>query len=135
MQMAIVRVRNDQAPEPAPGLWSNCLVVNGIAYLSGLTGRDTEGRPISGGEYAQAKLIFERIAALLKSAGGSIHDVVKLTIFVTDITQREHVWRARKEVFVGDFPACSLVQVAALAEPAIKVEIEAVAHIGASQTK
>ena len=58
-------------------------------------------------------------------------DVVKVTIFVTDITQREEVWRARREVFSGDFPASTLVQVAALAEPALKVEIEAIAHIGA----
>jgi enamine deaminase RidA (YjgF/YER057c/UK114 family) len=43
------------------------------------------------------------------------------------------VWRARQEVFAGNFPASSLVQVAALAEPAMKVEIEAIAHIGASK--
>jgi 2-iminobutanoate/2-iminopropanoate deaminase len=60
-------------------------------------------------------------------------DVVKITIFVTDITQREEVWRAQREVFTGDFPASSLVQVAALAEPSVKVEIEAVAHIGAGK--
>jgi 2-iminobutanoate/2-iminopropanoate deaminase len=58
-------------------------------------------------------------------------DVVKVTIFVTDIKQREQVWRARREVFTGNFPASTLVQVAALATPAVKVEIEAVAYIGA----
>jgi 2-iminobutanoate/2-iminopropanoate deaminase len=42
-------------------------------------------------------------------------------------------WRARTEVFAGDFPASTLVQVAALAEPAVKVEIEAIAHIGAGK--
>ena len=58
-------------------------------------------------------------------------DVVKVTIFVTDITQRGKVWRARREFFTGNFPASTLVQVAALAEPSLKVEIEAIAHIGA----
>jgi enamine deaminase RidA (YjgF/YER057c/UK114 family) len=68
----------------------------------------------------------------VQAAGGTIADVVKVTIFVTDITQREKVWQARREFFTGDFPASTLVQVAALAEPAIKVEIEAIAHIGAA---
>jgi enamine deaminase RidA (YjgF/YER057c/UK114 family) len=54
-------------------------------------------------------------------------DVVKVTIFVTDIAQRGKVWQARREFFTGHFPASTLVQVAALAEPAIKVEIEAIA--------
>jgi len=67
----------------------------------------------------------------LEAAGGAMADVVKVTIFMTDITQREEVWKARREAFTHDFPASTLVQVAALAEPAIKVEIEAIAHIGA----
>jgi enamine deaminase RidA (YjgF/YER057c/UK114 family) len=85
-------------------------------------------------EYAQAKVIFTKIRHLLEAAGGSMADVVKVTIFVTDITQREKVWRARREFFTGNFPASTLVQVAALANPSLKVEIEAVAHIGAGQS-
>ena len=46
---------------------------------------------------------------------------------------REKVWKARQEFFTGNFPASTLVQVAALATPELKVEIEAVAHIGASK--
>jgi len=60
-------------------------------------------------------------------------DILKVTIFVTDITQREKVWQARREFFTGNFPASTLVQVAALANPSLKVEIEAVACIGASK--
>jgi enamine deaminase RidA (YjgF/YER057c/UK114 family) len=86
------------------------------------------------GAYAQAKVIFAKIRDLLRAAGGELSDVVKITIYVTDIRDRKEVWRARQEVFTGDFPASTLVQVAALAEPARKVEIEAVAHIGASRS-
>ena len=57
-----------------------------------------------------------------------MNDVVKLTIFVTDIKQNSGVWRARREFFTGDFPASSLVEVRALALPEILVEIEAVAR-------
>lgn len=122
----IVRVTTPQVPEPAPGTWSNCLVVNGVAYLAGMTAGGMEGD-----EYAQAKTIFTKIRHLLEAAGGRMADVVKVTIFVTDITQREKVWQARREFFSGNFPASTLVQVAALANPSIKVEIEAVAHLGA----
>ena len=124
----VVRVRSPQVPEPAPGTWSNCLVVNGVAYLAGMTAGGTEGD-----EYAQAKAIFTKIRHLVEAAGGSMANIVKVTIFVTDITQREKVWQARREFFTGNFPASTLVQVAALANPSLKVEIEAVACIGASK--
>ena len=124
----IVRITSPQVSEPAPGTWSNCLVVNGIAYLAGMTAGGSEGD-----EYAQAKVIFAKIRHLLEAAGGSMADILKVTIFVTDITQREKVWQARREFFTGNFPASTLVQVAALANPSLKVEIEAVAFIGASK--
>jgi 2-iminobutanoate/2-iminopropanoate deaminase len=123
----IVRAISPDVSEPAAGTWSNCLVVGGIAYLAGMTARGAEGD-----EYAQAKAIFTKIRHLVEAAGGSMADIVKVTIFVTDISQREKVWQARREFFTGNFPASTLVQVAALAEPSLKVEIEAVAHIGAS---
>jgi 2-iminobutanoate/2-iminopropanoate deaminase len=124
----IVRAVSPQVPEPPAGTWSNCLVVNGVAYLAGMTAGGAEGD-----EYAQAKVIFTKIGNLVEAAGGSMADIVKVTIFVTDITQREKVWQARREFFTGNFPASTLVQVAALANPSLKVEIEAVAHIAASK--
>jgi enamine deaminase RidA (YjgF/YER057c/UK114 family) len=126
---SIVRATTPDVPEPAPGTWSNCLVAGGVAYLAGMTARGTELTD----EYTQSKAIFTKIRHLVEAAGGSMADIVKVTIFVTDISQREKVWQARREFFTGNFPASTLVQVAALADPSIKVEIEAVAHIGASQ--
>ena len=123
----IVRAISPDVSEPAAGTWSNCLVVGGISYLAGMTARGAEGD-----EYAQAKAIFTKIRHLVEAAGGSMADIVKVTIFVTDISQREKVWQARREFLTGNVPASTLVQVAALAEPSLKVEIEAVAHIGAS---
>src|SRR5690242_9334240 len=125
--MSISRVISPEVSEPPAGTWSNCLVVNEIAYLAGMTARG--GAELD--EYAQAKAIFTKIRHLLEAAGGGMADVVKVTIFVTDISQREKVWQARREFFSGNFPASTLVQVAALATPALKVEINAVAHIGA----
>ena len=127
----IVRAISPKVPEPAPRTWSNSLVVNGIAYVAGMTARGEGGNMPEGDEYEQAKIIFAKIRSLVEVAGGAMTDVVKVTIFVTDITQREKVWRARAEFFTGDFPVSTLVQVAALAEPALSVEIDAIAHIGA----
>jgi 2-iminobutanoate/2-iminopropanoate deaminase len=125
----IVRATSHEVPEPAAGTWSNCLVANGFAFIAGMTARGPEA---TGDEYVQAKAIFGKIRHLVEAAGGSMADVVKLTIFVTDIAQREKVWHARREFFSGNFPASTLVQVAALADPSLKVEIDAVAHIRSS---
>jgi 2-iminobutanoate/2-iminopropanoate deaminase len=125
----IVRATTPEVPEPAPGTWSNCLVAGGVAYVAGMT---ASGGDLSD-EYTQAKAIFTKIRHLVEAAGGNMTDIVTVTIFVTDISQREKVWQARREFFTGNFPASTLVQVAALANPSLKVEINAVAHIGAGK--
>jgi enamine deaminase RidA (YjgF/YER057c/UK114 family) len=126
---SIIRATSSDVLEPQSGTWSNCLVAGGIAYVAGMTA--------SGGdltdEYTQAKAIFTKIRHLVEAAGGTMADITTVTIFVTDITQREKVWQARREFFSGNFPASTLVQVAALATPQLKVEINATAHIGASK--
>ena len=130
---SITRVTSPDVAEPPPGTWSNCLVVGGVAYVAGLIAREEGGQIVAGDEYDQAKAIFTKMRALLEAARGAMADVVKVTIFVTDIKQRDKVWRARREFFSGDFPASTLVQVAALADPTAKVEIEAIAHLGAGK--
>jgi 2-iminobutanoate/2-iminopropanoate deaminase len=120
----IARVRSPNVPEPADGRFSNCLVVDGVAYIAGMTSR--EGEDV----YAQATIIFGKIKQLVEAAGGSMADVVKITIYVTDINQRQGVSKARQEHFSGDLPTATAVQVVALADPAYKVEIDAIAHIG-----
>ena len=126
---SIVRATSPQVDEPQPGTWSNCLVVGGIAYVAGMTA--------SGGdltdEYTQSKAILGKIGHLVEAAGGTMADIVSVTIFVTDISRREKVWQARREFFSGNFPCSTLVQVAALANPSLKVEINAIAHIGAGR--
>ena len=120
----VIRVRNAGVPEPTDGRFSNCLLIDGVAYIAGMTSR--EGKDV----YAQASVIFGKIRQLVESAGGSMADVVRITVYVTDINQRQGVWKARQESFSSDFPTATTVQVVALADPAYQVEIDAVAHIG-----
>ena len=127
--MSIRRVTSPSVPEPPPERWSNCLVVDGIAYVSGMTAR--AGDKVAGAdEYEQSKVIFGKIKGMVEAAGGTMADVVKITVYVTNIRNNTKVWAARREFFTGDFPASTLVEVSALAAPEILVEIEAIAHIG-----
>jgi enamine deaminase RidA (YjgF/YER057c/UK114 family) len=128
------RVSSPAVAEPAPGLWSNAIRVGDVLHVSGMVSRANDGVTIQGAnEYEQAKVIFGKIRHLVEAAGGTMSDVAKVTIYVTDIKNNTEVWRARKEAFSGDFPASTLVEVAALAKPEILVEIEAVAYIGSSR--
>ncbi|WP_147149087.1 RidA family protein [Reyranella soli] len=127
------RIFSKHVAEPKPRLWSNCLRVGDVAYVSGMTARAKDGDTVLGDdEYEQSKVIFGKIRDLVEAAGGKMDDVVKMTIFVTNIVKNTEVWRARSEFFNGDFPACSLVEVSNLAKPSILVEIEAIAHLGSS---
>jgi enamine deaminase RidA (YjgF/YER057c/UK114 family) len=129
--MAIQRITSPAAPEPPPERWSNCLLIDGIAYVSGMVARGDDVKALAGmDEYEQAKVIFAKIKGLLEAAGGAMADVVKITVYVTNIKNNVKVWAARREFFKGNFPASTLVEVRALASPEILVEIEAIAHIG-----
>ena len=130
--MPRTRVTIPNVAEAGPGLWSNCIRAGDLIFISGQVARPLEGgRTLAGdNEYEQAKQIFTRIKLICEGAGGSLDDVVKLTIFMVDIRNNTEVWRARREFFTGDFPASTLVEVRSLAGPETLVEIEAVAYLG-----
>lgn len=128
------RFTSPEVREPADRMWSNCLRIGDLITVSGLTSRGMDGTAIDGdNEYEQSKVIFDKIEKLVEAAGGEIDDVIKMTIFVTNMANNQQVWKARAEVFSGDYPACTLVEVSALATPEILVEIEALAIAGCSK--
>jgi len=120
--------------EREPGLWSNCMRVGDTIWLSGFTARADDLKTILGADDAceQARVIFTRVKHCLEAANASMSDVVNMTIYVTDMADNKAIWEARREFFSGDFPCSTLVQVAALGHPDIKVEItcQAVAGCG-----
>ncbi len=126
------RIRSAAVREPADGLWSNCYRIGDLVLVSGMTARAEDGETVVGDELAQARVVFTKIKNLVEAAGGQMDDVVKMTIYVTDISRNRAVWEARREFFSGDFPACTLVEVSALAKPEILLEIEAMAVVGCS---
>ena len=125
------RIKSDLAGEPPAGTWSNCLRIDRHVYIAGMTSRSEEFEKVIGDTaYEQAKIIFGKIKALIEAAGGSMADIVKVNIFLTDINDRRQVWEARREFFEGDFPVSTLLEISKLVEPDMKVEIEAVAIVG-----
>ena len=130
--MKMKTVRSPAVREPAPRTWSNAKVVGNQFFISGMTAHDGQGHVEGDGSmYDQAMRTFAKIRHLAEAAGAKMDDIVRLDIFVTDIAQRKEVWRAREQFFSGDFPCSTLVEVSALATPAVLVEITATGFIGA----
>ena len=127
------RVQSPQVGEPPEGTWSNCLVVGDQVFIAGMTARGDEFDDVPGGSaYEQAVVILRKIKLLMEQSGGCIDDVVKVVIYLTDINERDEVWKARREFFTGDFPVSTLFEVSKLVRPEMKVEIEAIGVLGGS---
>lgn len=108
--------------------FTDAVGAGGLLFLSGIVAVD-ENRELVGGDdvVAQARKVFENMGDVLRAAGCSFADVVKLTIFLTDVDDRPLVNPVREEVFGATRPASTLVEIPALVIPGAKIEVEAVA--------
>jgi 2-iminobutanoate/2-iminopropanoate deaminase len=101
-----------------------------LLFVSGFVPVDGEGRLVGGDDVVeQARQVFANLGAVLSAAGATFADVIKVTVYLTDIADRVRINPVRQEVFGDARPASTLVEVSALAVPGAKLEIEAVALI------
>ena len=102
-----------------------------IVWLAGQTGfRDEQGKEVVGFE-AQSRQAFHAIDAVLKKAGGSLANMVTMTVFIGDGRYGERFVNVRKEMFPdGNYPASALITVSGFAAPGMMLEIQGVAVIG-----
>jgi 2-iminobutanoate/2-iminopropanoate deaminase len=98
-----------------------------ILFVSGLTAHDASGQLVGGKDAAaQTRQILKNLTLVLDAAGATMADVLKMTVFLTDINDRAAINPVRQEFFGAARPAGTLIEVSRLALPEMKVEIEAV---------
>jgi enamine deaminase RidA (YjgF/YER057c/UK114 family) len=101
-------------------------------FISGQVALDGAGKLVGENDVAaQTEQVFQNLRTVVEAAGGTLDDVVKITIYVTDPSYRPAVAAGRQRWFAeGQYPASTYLVVSALAVPQLLVEVEAVAMIG-----
>jgi len=108
--------------------YSRAVKVGNVIEVSGTVASDEAGAVVGEGDaYLQTKYIYQKIEAVLLRAGATLHQVVRVRMFVTDIKRWQEYGKAHSEVFELIKPCNTMVQVAALIEKAYLIEIEATA--------
>ena len=110
--------------------FTDAVRAGGFLHVSGIVAVDSEGRLVGGGDVvAQTRQVLDNMRAVLAAGGCGFEDVVKVTIYLTDIDDRPKINPLRQEAFGAVRPASTLVEVPKLAVPGAKVEIECVALV------
>jgi enamine deaminase RidA (YjgF/YER057c/UK114 family) len=120
------RLISSGGPWEAKGGYSRAVVVGDTCWVAGTTDAGPDGRSLHPGDIgAQAAAVFAIIEAALGEAGFAMADVVRIRMFVTDIARSNEVMAVQGEIFGSIRPAASMVEVSALIEPSLLIEIEA----------
>jgi enamine deaminase RidA (YjgF/YER057c/UK114 family) len=112
--------------------YSQAVITEGgkTVWLAGQVGAaDASGRSIAGDFDGQVREVFSRLNHTLEEAGGSLADMVRMTVFITDARYGDRFTELRKEIFGDNFPASALITVVSLARPEMLVEVQGVAVI------
>jgi 2-iminobutanoate/2-iminopropanoate deaminase len=119
---------------PVPGIaaplghYSHAVIAQGrTLYVAGQVPIDAGGEVVGDDAATQARQVLTNLAAVLEAASATLADVVKTTVYLTNLDDRAAVGEVRRAHFAGDPPANTLLVVAGLADPRYLVEIDAIA--------
>jgi reactive intermediate/imine deaminase len=102
--------------------------VGDMLYISGQAAISPEGEVVGAGDFdRQAEQVFANLDRVLKAGGSSLENVVKVTIFLTDMGNFDKIVELRGKYFTPPYPADTIVEVTSLALPELMIEIEAIA--------
>lgn len=118
-------ITTEKAPQ-AIGTYSQAVKHQGLVFLSGQIPLDPQSMEVvAGGIEVQIKQVFDNLSAVCTAAGGTLDDILKLTVFLTDMSDFPRVNSIMGEYFNAPYPARAAVQVAALPK-GVNVEMDAI---------
>jgi len=121
--------RVDGLPEPLSH-YADAVRAGDLLFVSGIVPVDADGRLVGRDDVvAQATHVFENLRLVLSAAEATPRDVVKVTVFLTDVDDRPLINPVRQAFFGDARPASTLVEISRLAVPGAKIEVEAVAMV------
>ena len=120
------------SPDPYAAIaLSQGIKVGNLAFISGQAGYDDNGDIVKGGFNAQSEQAFSNLRRALEAAGSSLKDVIKVSIFLTDMSNFDKLVPLRKKHFSEPYPADTLLEVKGLYSSEAVIEIEAIGLVTA----
>jgi 2-iminobutanoate/2-iminopropanoate deaminase len=126
----MIREKITTIPDPyEPYLLSQGIRFGDLLFISGQAGYSDAGKVVEGGFRAQGGQAFSNLARALKAGGSGLQNVLKVTIFLTDMANFGEIVELRRKYFSKPYPADTIVEVSGLYTPEAMIEIEAIAAV------
>jgi 2-iminobutanoate/2-iminopropanoate deaminase len=126
----MIREKITTIPDPyEPYLLSQGIRFGDLLFISGQAGYSDAGKVVEGGFRAQGEQAFSNLARALKAGGSGLQNVLKVTIFLTDMANFGEIVELRRKYFSKPYPADTIVEVSGLYTPEAMIEIEAIAAV------
>lgn len=122
-------IRSDEVSDPISH-YVDAVQAGGFVFVSGCAPLDKEGRLVGAGDVVeQTRQVFRNMSHVLDASKVSFGDIVKVTVYLTNVDDREAVDVVRREVFGATRPASTLIEISRLAIEGMVVEVDAIAQI------
>lgn len=120
---------NIEGLAPAVSHYTHAVRFRDILFVSGLVGLDADLKVVSPDVAVQTRKIFDDLSLIMRRVGADFSNVLRVTVYLTDVNDRTRINPVRQEYFGASCPASTLIGISALVFPELKVEIEAIVGI------